>query len=155
MHNETTDYITLPGRQRLIRIEDEPKGLLGVYTSKTRAKTQGRRWLYLQLSGLADQPYLPLPYSRDNEDDRPLPGTWSRTGWINDKYTILDKGRYHDEYVNDFEDVSLSVTIEERYVDALDEGQGYETEMEQEEEDYVPRTGRGAASIIGVQARAA
>ena len=131
-----------------MRISDEPVGRLGVYTSKDRAKNQGKAWLYEQLSLLNDQPFLPLPYSADHWDDRSPPGTWRRTGWIDDKYSILDEGRWHD-----FEFVSLSVTIEERDLDALDDGQGYETE--QEEEDYAPGRGRGADGIIGMQARVA
>lgn len=107
-----------------MRISDEPVGHLGTYTSKDRAKTRGKQWLYLQLSCLNDQPYLPIPYSADDWDERPPAGTWKRTGWINDKYTILDEGRHQE----DFADVSLSVTIEERDVDALDGEQGYETE---------------------------
>ena len=56
---------------------------------------------------------LPLHYRVDGEFfDRLLPGTWRRTGWIGDKYTILNANRFHGRWENDYEDVSLSVTIE-------------------------------------------
>lgn len=61
---------------------------------------------------------------------------------------MVDEGRRHT-----FENVHLSVTIEERDLDALDDEQGYETDTEQEQEDYVPWRVRGAAGIVGMQAR--
>ena len=70
-----------------------------------------------QLSHLNDRPLLPLHYRVDGEFfDRPLQGTWRRTGWIGDKYTILDVGRFHDRWENDSEDVSLSATIKRQDV---------------------------------------
>ena len=155
-HRTTTQDITVPGRPGLVRIRDNPVGTLGVFSSKERAKIKGREWLYEQLSHLNDQPSFPLPYGVENDFyHRPRPGTWRRTGWIDDKYTILDKGRYHDRWDNDHADVSLTVTIEERDLDPHDDGQGYRTDEEEEEREFVPGRGRGAAGIMGVQARAA
>lgn len=112
---------------------------------------KGREWLYEQLSRLTDPFHLPLLYRTEGGfGDRPLPGNWRRTGWQNDTYSILDEGRWHDDYA----DVSLLVKVEERVLDRHGDGKGYETE-EEDEGDYVPGRGRGAEGIIGMQARAA
>ena len=156
-HESTTPYITIPGRQEFVEIQYEPVGDLGLlFSSKDRAKTKGKEWLYEQLSHLNDQPTLPLPYRQDGEFyERPPPGTWRRTGWIGAKYTIVDVGRYHDRWENDYEDVSLSVTIEEEVLDQTDDGQGYKTDDADEDGNFGPGKGRVAAGIIGMQARAA
>ena len=134
-----------------MEIDDEPVGHLGLFSSKARAMIKGREWLYEQLSRLSDRPHLSLLYRTEGEfGNRPLPGNWRRTGWQNDMYSILDEGRWHDDYA----DVSLLVKIEERVLDRDDDGKGYETEKEYES-DYVPVRGRGADGIIGMQARAA
>ena len=139
-----------------MRIQDEPIGTLGLFSSKDRAKTKGREWLYQQLSHLNDQILLPLRYRLDGEFyERPQQGTWRRTGWINDKYTILDVGRFHDRWENDYVDVSLSVIIQEEDLDPLDDGQGYKTDEADEDGDFGPGKGRVAAGIAGTQARAA
>ena len=66
-------------------------------------------------------------------------------------YTILDEGRFHEDYA----DVSLSVTIQEEDLDPLDDGQGYKTDEADEDGDFGPGKGRVAAGIAGTQARAA
>ena len=155
-HETTTPFITIPGRRELVKIKDERTGVLGVFSSKDRAKSKGREWLYEQLSRLNDQPHLPLRHRVENEFIyRPHSGTWRRTGWIGDKYTILDKGRWHERWENDYVDVSLSVLIVEKYLDPLDDGQGYQTDEGDEGGDVGPGRGRVEGGISGRQARAA
>ena len=61
-------------------------------------------------------------------------GRWRRTGWIDDKYTILDVGRFHDRWENDYVDVSLSVTIQED-LDPLNDRQGHKADEADEDPD--------------------
>lgn len=72
---------------------------------------------------------LALCYREDSEFlERPLPRIWRRTGWIGDKYSIHDEGRYQDRWENNYEDVLLSVTIEDLNLCPPDDGQGYKSD---------------------------
>ena len=83
-----------------------------------------------------ERPTTPTPPLQTGWEfyERPQQGTWRRTGWIDDKYTILDVGRFHDRWENDYVDVSLSVTIQED-LDPLNDGQGHKTDEADENED--------------------
>lgn len=62
---------------------------------------------------------LPMPNMLPN------PGTWRRSTWINDSYTVADKGRFTDN----FEEISLTVMIV-----AIDVGAAQEEDYQTDEE---------------------
>lgn len=129
----------LPGNKVPVKIKDAPIGILGVFRSKNQAKIVGKKWLYSQLFRLSDTISLPIPRYRHDEYDmsyqQPLPWTWRRSGdetsgWDNGTYSVTDLGR---DVANSDELVTLSVSIEERVVDQVDDEEEYETDAEDDE----------------------
>ena len=133
-HAETTHLIDLPDYPDPVTIAGYSTGILGSGTcSKVQAMNRGKAWMQSQLQKLSDSVRLPLPYAKDNEFEcQPaMPGTWRRTGWIDNSYTIIDKGRKTESG----EEVCLKVSLAEEDFELGEDGEKYETDQEPDIED--------------------
>lgn len=142
----------------VVKITDEPTGVLGLFRHRDQAKMVGKDWIYSQLEYIGEHRDLPLLPWGDGDygsHEGTRPGTWRRggdehSGWQtygeNSEYYILDLGRRTGPN-ND--NVTLSVYIDEEDVDQDDEA--YDTDAG----DGAPEEGRAPAGIAGFQATAA